>query len=170
MSDSERLGAALVLALFLHFALALFHPKKADAPPRFHVLIEQEESSLARRASTPGLGIEQASAQSEAENEQRDKKRQAYLQYLEDVDAAIHARRLSQGENGLIGIALCAFTIAPDGSFSEPQLVSSSGTVELDQSALRAIRAASGVVRRPAIIGEDPIRLSLAVKYQYGLE
>lgn len=170
MSDSERLWAALVLALFLHFALALIHPKKEDLPPRFHVLIEQEESSLARRNSAPGLGLEQASAQNETENEQRNKKRQAYLQYLEDVDSAIHARRLAQGERDLIGIALCAFTIAPDGNFSEPRLVASSGRPELDRSALRAIKAASGVVKRPAIIGDEPINLSLAVKYQYGLE
>ncbi len=67
-------------------------------------------------------------------------------------------------------MALCAFTIAPDGTFSDARIVTGSGRPELDASALRAVRAASGVVPRPEILGSAPIHVSLQVKYQYGLQ
>ena len=52
---------------------------------------------------------------------------------------------------------------------SDPVLRASSGSPELDASARRAVLAASGKVRRPAIIGTEPIPVILHVKYQYGL-
>ena len=58
---------------------------------------------------------------------------------------------------------------APDGTFTDPVLRASSGSPQLDASARRAVLAASGKVRRPAIIGTEPIPVILHVKYQYGL-
>ena len=98
-----------------------------------------------------------------------DRKRQAFLRYLDDIDEAVHARRLDGGETGLIGVAEYMFTVRPDGTFTDPVLRASSGSAQLDTSARRAILAASGKVRRPAIIGTEPIPVILHVKYQYGL-
>ncbi|MFR3457405.1 MAG: TonB family protein [Bilophila wadsworthia] len=98
-----------------------------------------------------------------------DRKRQAFLRYLDDIDEAVHARRLDGGETGLIGVAEYMFTVRPDGTFTDPVLRASSGSPQLDASARRAVLAASGKVRRPAIIGTEPIPVILHVKYQYGL-
>ena len=59
--------------------------------------------------------------------------------------------------------------VRPDGTFTDPVLRASSGSPQLDASARRAVLAASGKVRRPAIIGTEPIPVILHVKYQYGL-
>ena len=170
MTDSERLWTGIALSLFLHFALTLFHGPEPDEPVAFNAVLEMDDSSaLSRSSAREGTGLQSASPQDREEAEKLDRKRRAYLRYLDEVDDAIHARRLDGGGTHLIGVALCAFTIAPDGSFRDIILVKTSGTPELDASALRAVRAASGVVRRPDIIGPAPISVSLQVKYQYSL-
>ncbi len=68
-----------------------------------------------------------------------------------------------------MGVAEYMFTVRPDGTFTDPVLRASSGSPQLDASARRAVLAASGKVRRPAIIGTEPIPVILHVKYQYGL-
>ena len=93
----------------------------------------------------------------------------ATITITDDIDEAVHARRLDGGETGLIGVAEYMFTVRPDGTFTDPVLRASSGSPELDASARRAVLAASGKVRRPAIIGTEPIPVILHVKYQYGL-
>ena len=170
MTDSERLWTAIVLSLFLHFALTLFHAPEQEEPAVFTAVLEMDSSStLSQNSLNDGTGLQSATPQDREEAEKLDRKRRAYLTYLEEVDNAIHSRRLDGGGTHLIGVALCAFTIAPDGSFHSIALVKTSGSSELDSSALRAVRAASGVVRRPDIIGPDPIQVSLQIKYQYSL-
>lgn len=170
MTDSERLWTGIALSLFLHFAITLFHVQEQNDAPVFTAVLEMEDSSTLRQSSVnEGTGIQSASPQDREEAEKLDRKRRAYLQYLEEVDDAIHARRLDEGGTHLIGVALCAFTIDQDGVFHDVALVASSGSAELDASALRAVHAASGVVRRPDIIGIEPISVSLQVKYQYSL-
>lgn len=170
MTDSERLWTGIALSLFLHFSLTLFHGPEAEELPVFNAVIEMDDSSVLNHSSSrEGTGLQSASPQDREEAEKLDRKRRAYLRYLDDVDDAIHARRLDGGGTHLIGVALCAFTITPEGTFRDIQLIKSSGSDELDASALRAVRAASGVVRRPDIIGADPISVSLQVKYQYSL-
>lgn len=171
MNDRERLAAAVALALFLHFLLAICHPGQDAGAPALKVSLQVEENApQAGAMREAGTGLE-ASAQNAPtpEQEMLNRKRKAYLRYLDEVDAAIHARRQQKGSD-LIGVALCAFTIAPDGGFKGEKIVTSSGNPALDKAALQAIRSASGVVRRPAIIGADPINVSLQVKYQYDLE
>lgn len=171
MTDSERLWTGVAVSLFLHFSLTLWHPAEEAEKVSFRAVLEMEsQSSALPDAARQGTGMESAPAAGPEEIEQLDRKRRAYLRYIEEVDDAIHARRLLSGDTGLIGVALCAFTIGSDGAFSSPQIVSSSGRPEVDASALRAVRAASGVVRRPDILGSDPIHVSLQVKYQYDLE
>ena len=170
MTDSERLWTGIALSLFLHFSLTLFHGAPSEQPPSFRAVLEMDSASaLSRAGEKPGTNLSASSASDREEAERLDRKRRVYLQYLDEVDDAIHARRLDTGNHSLIGVALCAFTIAPDGSLSDIRIVTTSGTPDLDASALRAVRAASGVVRRPAILGTAPIHVSLPVKYQYGL-
>ena len=171
MTDGERLWTGIVLSLFLHFSLTLVHAPEEQTPPVFRAILEMDsESTLSRGTTRPGTGLEAASKSDRDEAEKLNQKRRAYLRYLDDVDDAIHARRLDAGDTSLIGVALAAFTIAPDGTFHDVRIVTSSGRAQLDASALRAVRAASGVVRRPAILGTDPIHVSLPVKYQYDLK
>ena len=156
---------------FLHFSLTLIHASPQEEAPAFRAVLEMEsESTLARGGSLPGTGLQSSAESDREEAEKLDRKRRIYLRYLDDVDNAVHARRLDAGNTSLIGVALCAFTIAADGTFHEARIVVSSGRPELDASALRAVAAASGVVRRPDILGTDPIHVSLSVKYQYGLQ
>ncbi len=170
MTDRERLWTGISIALFLHFSLALWHPVCEPEKDAFRTLLEMDmESSALPNGARQGTGMESVSANNREEAEQLDRKRRAYLRYIEDVDNAIHARRLISGDTGLIGVALCAFSVQSDGTFHNLQIISSSGRPELDASALRAIRAASGVIRRPDILGPDPIHISLQVKYQYAL-
>ena len=96
-------------------------------------------------------------------------KRKAFLQFLTEVETAIHTRRFERGTANLIGLAQCTFIIQPDGHFAAIDLQKSSGNPQLDAAALYAVRAASGVVKRPKIIGPDPIPMTVQVKYQYGL-
>lgn len=171
MTDSERLWTGVALSLFLHFSLTLFHDSPPDETPALRVVLDTENaSSITPRGVRQGTGLHASSPQDREEAEKLDRKRRAYLRYIEEVDDAIHARRLASGDTNLIGVTLCAFTIGRDGRFSDVRIVTSSGRPELDASALRAVRAASGVTRRPEILGSDPIHVSLQVKYQYDLQ
>ena len=171
MTDGERLWTGIALSLFLHFSLTLIHVSAQQEPPVFRAVLEMDsESTLSRSGTRPGTGLQSASESDRDEAEKLNQKRRAYLRYLDDVDDAIHARRLDAGDTSLIGVALAAFTIAPDGTFHDVRIVTSSGRPELDASAIRAVHAASGVIRRPAILGADPIHVSLPVKYQYDLK
>lgn len=171
MTDSERLWAGVALSLFLHFSLTLVHHPEPEKAPPLRVVVEMDDSSaITPKGARPGIGLRALSPQAREESERLDRKRRAYLRYIEDVDEAIHARRLMSGETDLIGVTLCAFTIDGDGTFSDVRIVSSSGRPSLDASALRAVRAASGVTRRPEILGTDPLHVSLQVKYQYNLQ
>lgn len=171
MTDGERLWTGIALSLFLHFSLTLIHVSAREEPPVFRAVLEMDsESTLSRSGTRPGTGLQSASESDRDEAEKLNQKRRAYLRYLDDVDDAIHARRLDAGDTSLIGVAIAAFTIAHDGTFHDVRIVTSSGRPELDASALRAVHAASGVIRRPAILGADPIHVSLPVKYQYDLK
>lgn len=171
MTDSERIWTGIALSLFLHFSLTLIHASPAEEAPVFRAVLEMDsESALVQGRTSPGTGLHSSSESDRDEAEKLDRKRRAYLRYLDDVDNAIHARRLDAGDTDLIGVALCAFTIGRDGTFHEIRIVTSSGRPELDASALRAVHAASGVIRRPEILGADPIHVSLPIKYQYDLK
>ena len=138
MTDSERLWTGVVLSLFMHFSLTLFHEAPPEETPALRVVLAVDESSsLTPKGTRQGTGLHAASPHDREEAEKLDRKRRAYLRYIEDVDEAVHARRLASGEKDLIGVALCAFTINRDGSFSDVRLVASSGRPQLDASALR---------------------------------
>ena len=157
MTEKECLAAGIAVSLFAHFAL-LIAPRPPDPEPSFITVVQMDMASPAVTTSREkGIGIAAASPRDMDKADAADRKRQAFLRYLDDIDEAVHARRLDGGETG------------PDGTFTDPVLRASSGSPQLDASARRAVLAASGKVRRPAIIGTEPIPVILHVKYQYGL-
>ena len=161
MTEKECLAAGIAVSLFAHFAL-LIAPRPPEPEPSFTTVVQMDMASPAVATSREkGIGIAAASPRDMDKADAADRKRQAFLRYLDDIDEAVHARRLDGGETGLIGVAEYMFT--------DPVLRASSGSPELDASARRAVLAASGKVRRPAIIGTEPIPVILHVKYQYGL-
>lgn len=171
MTDRECLLTGLAVSLFVHCTLLGTRPPPQPELPALHVTVEMDmDTPGAMTSAQRGLGVESATPKALNDANAADRKRQVFLAYLEAVDAAVHAHRLDGGDTGLIGVATCTFLINPDGTFSEPALYNSSGHAALDVAALRAVRMASGTVRRPALVGTDPIPVRLQVKYQYGLK
>lgn len=170
MTEKECLAAGIAVSLFAHFALLIARGRRARAvlhhplsrwtwcPPAVATSREKGIGIAARQPARHGQGRCPPTA-----------KRQAFLRYLDDIDEAVHARRLDGGETGLIGVAEYMFTVRPDGTFTDPVLRASSGSPQLDASARRARPRRQRQVRRPAIIGTEPIPVILHVKYQYGL-
>ena len=104
MTDGERLWTGIALSLFLHFSLALLHVSPAEEAPAFRAVLEMdEESTLTRGGTRPGTGLQSSSPEDREEAEELNRKRRAYLRYLDEVDDAIHARRLDSGDTSLIG-------------------------------------------------------------------
>ncbi len=99
----------------------------------------------------------------------REAQRKSFVRYVEAVNAEIHSHRLDRGESDLIGIVLIAFTVRPDGRFESFRVVESSRDPKLDDAALYAARVSSGKVKRPKILGGDPLDLFVEVRFQYGL-
>lgn len=170
MTDGERLRTGIALSLFAHFLFFAGHWHMQEKPAHFEATVSLDmESPAAMGKSRQGFGVSSPSEAAQEEARLADMKRRAYLRYLQDVDDAIHARRFIQGGEDLIGVAVCSFMIDQSSRFSEPVLTAGSGDSRLDAAALAAVRAASGVVRRPKIIGDEMIPVTLQVKYQYGL-
>lgn len=97
-------------------------------------------------------------------------RRRRYRQYLQDVSNEIHAQRLRAGGSDLIGLCEVRFAIDESGTFFDIRLHRSSGNPALDRAALRAVRAASGRVKRPAGIAEGVLNVAEEVRFQYALE
>jgi TonB family protein len=170
MTDQERIWTGVIVSLFAHFAVLSVRLPDRSVQHAVHVAIPLNLNSSARlNDARPGLGVEAPAPRSDEQNRLASMQRRAFLEYLDAVDAAVHAHRLDGGDTGLLGVATCSFTIGPDGAFHDIGLYSSSGHPELDRAAIQSVRAASGKVRRPAIIGPEPIPVILDVKYQYGL-
>ena len=92
MTDSERLWTGVVLSLFMHFSLTLFHEAPPEETPALRVVLAVDESSsLTPKGTRQGTGLHAASPHDREEAEKLDRKRRAYLRYIEDVDAALSA-------------------------------------------------------------------------------
>lgn len=171
MTSGERFCAALAFSCMAHWgALHLLAAGHGAEPSAGAVVVRIDAIGTDVAVMGGGGGISMESAPPPPERaDTADKRRQAFFAYLEDIDAAVHAHRLDGGDQGLIGVAVFAFSVRPDGSFSTPALRQTSGSEILDTAARRAILAASGTVKRPPILGEGDIPVVLHVKYQYGL-
>ena len=126
------------------------------------VLSSQEDSVPDTGTPTPDVCLDTAAKLGDL-TQLKTSEKTRLVGAINEVKAAADSKqdKLIAGEN---------ITIAADGTFHDARIVVSSGRPELDASALRAVAAASGVVRRPDILGTDPIHVSLSVKYQYGLQ
>jgi hypothetical protein len=171
MTGGERLCAALAFSCMVHWgALYLLAAVDSAEPSGGAAAIRLEALGVDAAATAGGAGISMEAAPSPSERaDTADKRRQAFFAYLEDLEAAVHAHRLDGGEQGLIGVAVFAFSVRPDGSFSVPALRQTSGAAVLDAAARRAILAVSGTVKRPPVLGDGDIPVVLDVKYQYDL-
>lgn len=92
--------------------------------------------------------------------------------YTNFIVEEINNRKFSPKESryyGLIGSVYIGFIIGPYGNFSNITVVRSSGNKLLDQTGLNAVKATSGVVKRPAWSGQKKLRVTAVVKYQFRL-
>lgn len=169
MNDSERLWAGIALSVFAHFLLVLYTPRTEHTPSSSLALQTVLEAPVVTSQGKGALQLGHRTASQDAEHRLADARRKAFAHYLQAVDDAVHSHRLDFGKTDLIGVAKWQFTILADGSFTAPLLVCGSGSAALDETARRAIIAASGTVKRPAIIGTEDILMTLDVKFQHAL-
>lgn len=168
-SDALRIGIAASVAVHL-LALILVEGGFTEELRATRIGAEGLESFEAAAAPNGTVALESwAEPSGEAERRLAQRRREAMNAYLEAVDDAVHAHRLDAGERDLIGLCSYAFEIGADGRFRNIELRSGSGRADLDRAARRAVEAASGQVKRPAILGDSPILVVIEVRYQYGL-
>ncbi|MEA4856170.1 MAG: TonB family protein [Solidesulfovibrio sp.] len=170
MTYAERIGTGLAVSLFAHFLILTTHFAPASGQAASDTYIDMAGASvIVNDTEYAGLGIDSYSPQAESATDTADRRRQAFLKFLDDIEEAVHARRPDVSGSRFLGVAVYGFSIRRDGTFTEPVLTASSGNPELDRAAARAIRAASGAVKRPPLLGGGSIPVVLHVKYQYDL-
>lgn len=170
MTYTERIWTGLAVSLFAHFLLTTTRFAPTSAMPASDAYIDMDTASvIVNDAGHAGVGIDAYAPPAQNARNLADQRRQAFLKYLDAVDEAVHARRPDVPGSRLLGVAVYGFAIRGDGTFTEPYLKVSSGDPGLDAAASRAIRAASGAVKRPPILGTGSIPVVLHVKYQYDL-
>lgn len=171
MTEALRIGLSLSVAVHLLALILLNAPEQVDRSADHALRIDiadVEALSVAENGST--LAVQTfVTTQGTDEAKLAQKRRKIYLDYLDAVSAAVHGHRLDTGDASLIGIAGFSFVIDVNGRFSSVTLRKSSGDPKLDAAAERAIRAASGEVKRPKVLGDQPMTVFEEVRYQYGL-
>ena len=98
--------------------------------------------------------------------------RQALLKrYLGAVREEIetHKYEMVSNRGELVGNVAVNFKILSDGSFRAVNVLSTSGTAELDRAAIAAVELSSGKVKRQQATGSRTIATTAVIKYQYGL-
>ena len=179
MTDGERTATAVVLSLALHWLV--LNGWKADTPTTaeteaddivfvdtsgMEVGISLATSIALEQSVLPAGPMEKTSTDAAA----AERRREAMARYLDQVSESIHARRrITDAGRNLVGNSLCRIVIESDGRFSSVEILRSSGDAALDADATKAVRAASGTVPRPRILGGKAIAIALPVKYQFGL-
>ena len=94
MTDGERLWTGIALSLFLHFSLALLHVSPAEEAPAFRAVLEMDEkSTLTRGGTRPGTGLQSSSPEDREEAEELNRKRRAYLRYLDEARNALRDKK-----------------------------------------------------------------------------
>lgn len=86
------------------------------------------------------------------------------------MSEALHRHRLDSADTSLIGLVLFSFDIDAEGRFENIVLRRPSGNDRLDQTARRAVMAASGEVKRPPdSSGDETLTVFQEIRFQYGL-
>ena len=170
MTEKECLAAGIAVSLFAHFAL-LIAPRPPKPEPSFTTVVQMDMASPAVATSR--------------ENGHRHTPPPARATWTRPMPPTASGRPScatsmtstrpctpgvwTAAKPGSSALPNICSPSGPTGRFTDPVLRASSGSPQLDASARRAVLAASGKVRRPAIIGTEPIPVILHVKYQYGL-
>lgn len=173
MSDRERLAVGLALSLAVHWLALHAVLPRADAGNDLILVADAAPAQAAVSMDAP-LTLESLAPEPTPEEQARDAEARRLLarrHYLEQVVRAVHERRMVEARaQALAGNVLVAFSIGADGRFAGVRLVRGGGDAAMNADALNAVRAASGVVPRPEMLGRGSIPVTTAVKYQYGLE
>lgn len=169
MSDAAKIGLWVSLSLHALFLILAGGTAGEAAGGKQFVRLSAESLDAIVTAESGALALGAFTSGASDEAKLAERRREAYLQYLEDIAAEIHSRRLDFGRTNLIGIAVFAFSVDERGAFRDIRLTASSGKPELDRVARLAIEASSGRVRRPKLLGSDPIAVVQEVRFQYGL-
>ncbi len=166
------LGLSVVLHLaLLRWELDIFGERGAKVfiPVTLTPAVEREkEPAVAREMLVPALPADM----SEGAVTRRGSLSALENRYVEFVVAEIEKRKFSPPESryyGLIGNVVLGFVIGPRGRFQDMRLVRSSGDKLLDATALRALAAVDGRVKRPPWAGSRELPVQIVLKYQYRL-
>ena len=159
-NDTLKIGISLAILCHCFGLMFLTAPAPSEEDFPMTVIVKLDSAQAAVSEQGQSLGMESVSENSLTEKKVADKKREIYLQYLEDVSLCIHARRfLEPNSHGLIGIALYKIRVNADGIFTAADLYKSSGNKQLDRAGLTAVRACSGFVKRPPSTGVQPMNI-----------
>ncbi len=160
------IGCAIAFHLLLLIAIG---GTRAPVTARYQSITINLDSVLASVSSEPSdIGVEGIAGSQVDENKIADKKREIFLQYLENIAACVHENRfLMPGSQDVIGIASYLIRIDGEGEFSSVRLRTTSGKTKLDDAGLLAIQACSGKVKRPPSTGTEPLLVLQEVRYQY---
>jgi TonB family protein len=173
MDERHTWVAILILSFVLHggfLHIEFFRPASVEGTVPVTL-----ETMVPEQLTSEGISLTAEMAPSDPENQGEslaDKRQRVFAEYLKEIRRAIEANKFQPpGGNfsDLIGRATCGLTVTEDGRFIQVHLVRSSGDPRLDTTALLALRASSGRVKRPPITGDTPLSLRVTVKYQYGL-
>ena len=106
-NDTLKIGISLAILCHCFGLMFLTAPAPSEEDFPMTVIVKLDSAQAAVSEQGQSLGMESVSENSLTEKKVADKKREIYLQYLEDVSLCIHARRfLEPNSHGLIGIAL----------------------------------------------------------------
>ena len=174
MSPRHLFACCLLLSFFLHCWLLnqkweigeQVEGGQIIVPVNFDVAAGQKKNGLVLKQGV----VEESQAEGCEEATER-LKREAMKYFLAQVQEAIEKRKFRwNGDlSRTIGNVKFTFRIRPDNTFSDIRMIRSSGDNTLDRAAEHAIATASGKTKRPKIIGDRVIGMTVTVKYQYAM-
>ncbi len=166
--NTFAIGIGCAIGLHLLAVTALNGIKMHEPIQAIQLVVNMENTDTPISSEPSALGIEGLTSNDVEENKVANKKREIFLQYLDDIGACVHSNRfLMPGSSDVIGIASFLVRIDAEGNFSQVRLRSSSGKEKLDAAAQQAVEACSGKVKRPPSTGIDPLVMLQEVRYQY---
>ena len=175
MTRNQIFWLCIAISCGLHF-WALDRDWSSDPPAMAgeEIILPADFTIAAAAPMANTLALEQMEGTDDsrsAESTARRRRRMAREQYFQRVRETVERYKFQYNADlsGLLGNALCSFRILPNDTFADIRLRRSSGDPLMDAAALNAIRAASGKVRRPKIVGRQTFLLSIAVKYQLNM-
>ena len=92
-NDTLKIGISLAILCHCFGLMFLTAPAPSEEDFPMTVIVKLDSAQAAVSEQGQSLGMESVSENSLTEKKVADKKREIYLQYLEDVSLCIHARR-----------------------------------------------------------------------------